>query len=253
MIPKIIHYCWFGKGTMSELELDCIQSWKDVLPDYKIQRWDENNFDFEEFDFTKRAYRFRKFAFVADVCRLFALREMGGIYLDTDMKVLKDFTPLLDFPFFVGEEKEGVLSAGVIGSEKGNDIVMKLLNGYRNIEFDVSNPLYIPLYFTSCLDKSQIKIFPKEYFYPLPFKNRGQEFISFLTINSYAVHLWNYSWKDEWFYLHNKDFKKSLNYYIKSLNYKKIGNFNFLISFAKFFIADKFPYIYYVLKKNERG
>lgn len=100
MIPKIIHYCWFGKGIMPQSQQDCIKSWQKVMPDYKIMRWDETTFDVEKYSAAKYAYKVKKFALVSDVCRYNVLFEYGGIYLDTDVEVYKRFDKYLDVNFF---------------------------------------------------------------------------------------------------------------------------------------------------------
>ena len=81
MIPKKIHYCWFGRGKMPELALNCIQSWKKYLPEYVIKEWNEDNFDLDLYPYVREAYDNRKFAFVTDVVRLYALYHEGGIYM----------------------------------------------------------------------------------------------------------------------------------------------------------------------------
>ena len=97
MIPKIIHYCWFGRNPLPALTLKCIESWNTHLPDYEIIEWNEDNFDVNQFSFAKDAYDSKKYAFVSDVCRLYVLSKYGGIYLDTDMEILKplDFIKIL--------------------------------------------------------------------------------------------------------------------------------------------------------------
>lgn len=91
MIPKIIHYCWFGKGKKNRLIKRCIRSWKKRMPDYEIICWNEDNFDYTSVPFVKEAYEQKKWAFVADYVRLYALFHYGGIYLDTDSEVYKSF------------------------------------------------------------------------------------------------------------------------------------------------------------------
>ena len=91
MIPKIIHYCWFGRGKKSKEIEKYINTWKIILPDYQIIEWNESNFPYKKWKFCREAYAVKSYAFVADVCRLYALYEMGGIYLDTDVEVLKSF------------------------------------------------------------------------------------------------------------------------------------------------------------------
>ena len=89
MIPKIIHYCWFGGKEKPKEVNDYILTWKKVLPDYQVIEWNESNVDLDFNRYVKEAYGKKKYAFVSDVCRLYALKEMGGVYLDTDVEVLK--------------------------------------------------------------------------------------------------------------------------------------------------------------------
>lgn len=100
MIPKIIHYCWFGKGLMPKSQKDCIKSWKKIMPDYKIIRWDESNFDVNFCEYTKEAYKIKKYAYVSDVARLKALSDFGGVYLDTDVEVFEKMDKYLNANFF---------------------------------------------------------------------------------------------------------------------------------------------------------
>lgn len=239
---------------MSGLELDCIESWKRVLPDFQIKRWDENNFKFEAFQFSREAYKVKKYAFVSDVCRLFALYQYGGIYLDTDMLVLKDFSPLLYNTFFIGEEDEGIINAAIIASEMESETLKILLDGYRETPFDFERPLHIPTYLTSRLDRRKVMVYSKEYFYPLPFKSRGEAINPFITSNSFAVHLWNYSWRNEWSYLHEKQFRKSWEQYLRSVRIRGFNKMSvkFLMDFLKFLLADMFPWLHRNYKKSEK-
>ena len=104
MIPKIIHYCWFGKGLMPKSQKDCIKGWQKLMPDYQFMRWDETNFDVNFCPYTKESYKKKKYAFVADVARMVALAEYGGVYLDTDVEVFQRFDRFLDLNFFSGVE-----------------------------------------------------------------------------------------------------------------------------------------------------
>ena len=104
MIPKIIHYCWFGKGLMPKSQRDCIRGWKRLMPDYTFMRWDESNFDYSRYEASKFAYEVKKYALVSDVCRYNVLAEYGGIYLDTDVEVFERFDRFLDCNFFSGIE-----------------------------------------------------------------------------------------------------------------------------------------------------
>jgi mannosyltransferase OCH1-like enzyme len=193
MIPKKIHYCWFGKKQKPDIVLRCLRSWEKVLPGYEIKEWNEDSFDVLSHPYTKKAYAEKKWAFVSDYVRLKALEEEGGIYLDTDMFMLKDLEPLLSLPLFLGKEDNTYINAAIIGAEKGHPFLKKVMAFY-----DTNPPLEtIPRIVTSLLtekDLESVSIFPKKYFYPFSAddirkfdgKNAGDD--------AYGVHLWNYSW-----------------------------------------------------------
>ncbi len=238
---------------MTDLELKCIQSWRETLPDYELKLWNEQSFDYSSYPFAAKAYEFGKFAFVSDVCRLHALYTDGGIYLDTDMFVLKDFDDFLTDKFFIGEEKVGLISAGIIGSEKGNPLVFNLIEKYNQTHFNYDSPLDIPSFLTSYLQRNEIKVYSKEYFYPLPYSERGKDYSPYLNKETHAVHLWNHSWKNEWNYLHDKNFGEAIYQYFKNL---ASGPFtrrkaSFLIQFGKFYFAHLFPGFYWRVKSKE--
>ena len=139
MIPKIIHYCWFGGSPKNEKIRFCMESWKKVLPDYEIREWSEKDlFRFSDNRYVRQAYEAKKWAFVSDVFRLFALYKEGGIYLDTDVEVRKTFSPLLEGDFFIGSEKHGrfeSIGTAVIGAAAGNGIIKDMLSVYeKNIK-----------------------------------------------------------------------------------------------------------------------
>lgn len=252
MIPKIIHYCWFGNKSFTDLESSCIQSWREVLPDYEIKLWNESNFDYSAFSFSAKAYQLGKFAFVSDICRLHALYTEGGIYLDTDMFVLKDFEDLLKEDFFLGEEKEGLVNAAIVGSTKNNRQVFNLLNQYKKLTFDYEAPLDIPTFLKSFLDRKKAKVYTKEYFYPLPFAERVKNFRPFVQAETYTVHLWNHSWKNEWHFLHDKNFSMAWTQYMNhlfdgTLTCKKLY---FPIQFCKYYVAHLFPGLYGKVKSQ---
>lgn len=104
MIPKIIHYCWFGKGLMPHSQKKCIRGWKKLMPDYKIMRWDESNFDLDKHPLAKYACKVKKYALASDVCRYNVLAEYGGIYLDTDVEVFQRYDEFLQYNLFTGIE-----------------------------------------------------------------------------------------------------------------------------------------------------
>lgn len=130
-IPKIIHYCWFGGTALPEEYENYINGWHEKLPDYKFIRWDESNSNLD-IEFVKKAYAKKKYALVSDYIRLTALFKYGGIYLDTDIEVLKPFDSLLDYNFFVGYIFDCLLGTAVIGAEKDSPIIAKLITKYEN-------------------------------------------------------------------------------------------------------------------------
>ena len=135
MIPKIIHYCWFGRGEMPKLMKRCIKSWKKFCPDWEIIQWNEDNFDVNSTPWTKQAYESKKYAFVSDYVRLKALYEMGGVYLDTDQELIKPLEPFLMHSMFMGFMDDTNISAGVIGTEKGHPIMWQMLSYYKGRAF----------------------------------------------------------------------------------------------------------------------
>ena len=130
-IPKIIHYCWFGNNPKPELVERCISSWKRYCPDYEIVEWNEASFDVHSNLFTEEAYQARKWAFVSDYVRGYALLRYGGIYLDTDMELLKPLDSLLNCTFFAGFEARDSVAAGIIGSIRDNDVIINYLEYYQ--------------------------------------------------------------------------------------------------------------------------
>lgn len=135
MIPKKIHYIWFGKGEKNDRIKHCIESWKKYLPDYEIIEWSEDNFDVNFNDFTKKAYENKKWAYVSDVARFWILYNEGGIYLDTDVEVYKPIDEFLENSAFVGFEDTYYLSSATIGAEKGNPVMKMILDYYNCIDF----------------------------------------------------------------------------------------------------------------------
>lgn len=138
MIPKIIHYCWFGGGKIPELEQKGMASWHEYMPYWQIMRWDETNFDIAAAPlYVRQAYEARKFAFVSDYVRLWALEKFGGVYVDTDVKVLKSYEPLLNDTAFIGleESKAHLPGTCVMGSEAHCKWVKDMLALYDGIEF----------------------------------------------------------------------------------------------------------------------
>lgn len=162
MIPKIIHYCWFGKGIMPASHKKCIRKWKKILPDYQIVRWDERNFNVNICSYTRKAYENKKYAFVSDVARLYALNSIGGIYLDTDVELYHSLNNYLSHDFFSAIElyhefynescllidKNGIpfqtnadvphleIMTSIIGAKKNNKLINDLLGFYMGLDVD---------------------------------------------------------------------------------------------------------------------
>ncbi len=134
MIPKIIHYCWFGRKPKPESVLRYMATWRKYLPDYEIKEWNEDNFDVNMMPYTKEAYYAKKYAFVSDVARLYALYKEGGVYLDTDVEVRKSFNAFLQHKTFLGWEAD-YLGTGMIACEKGQAWTSNMLESYSKESF----------------------------------------------------------------------------------------------------------------------
>lgn len=206
-IPKIIHYCWFGKGPYPEIESKCMATWR-ILENagYKLMLWNEDTFDIHMNKWVEKAYAERKYAFVADFVRLYALQTYGGVYLDTDVKIIKPFDDLLDKGgFLCFEDKAGaVIATCVIGMKKGHPILNDLLE-YYNRPFDtddiVTNFKSNAVMFTEKLQKyglkldgsrqkiANIDIYPRTYFCPMDYFSNWDK-----TEFTYCVHCFSGSW-----------------------------------------------------------
>ena len=135
MIPKIIHFCWLSDDEYPKLIKKCIESWKNKLPDYELILWDTKKFDLNSTIWTKQAFEAKKYAFAADYIRLYAVYTYGGIYLDSDVEVLKKFDSLLNLPYFAGLEQNEIIEAAVFGAEKGTDWVADCMRYYDDRPF----------------------------------------------------------------------------------------------------------------------
>lgn len=142
MIPKIIHYVWVGNNPKPKDIKKCMKTWKKHLKDYKIIEWNESNFDISSHPFVKKTYEAKKWAYVSDYIRMYAIYNYGGIYLDTDVLVLENFDKFLNNKVFVGFERENYPFTAVFGAEKKNKFIKKLLDYYDNLDaynFDFEN------------------------------------------------------------------------------------------------------------------
>lgn len=135
-IPKIIHYCWFGEKKKSKLIKKCISSWKKYNPEYTIVEWNEKNINLSCNAYIKEAYENKKWAFVADYVRLYVVYNKGGIYLDTDVELIKGLDDFLSYDAFFSVERNGNINTGLgFGAKIGNKTVKKLMDSYENIHF----------------------------------------------------------------------------------------------------------------------
>ncbi len=207
-IPKIIHYCWFGKGKKSRLINNCMKTWKKYFPDYKIIEWNEDNFDINCNEYVKQAYENKKFAFVSDYARLYVLYNFGGIYFDTDIEVIKNFDNIIKNMDIYAFEKEDVIMTGVMIARKESKIIKQFLKLYDNLKFlndDGSLNLLPNTYRLTeilkenglvCNNKKQIlknslaEIYPIEYFCAYDMDN--SYFMP--TQNTYTIHHYDGSW-----------------------------------------------------------
>ena len=192
MIPKVIHYCWFGRTKKPELIERCIKSWREKLPDFEIREWNEDNFDVDAHPYTKIAYHDKKWAFVSDYARLKILEEQGGVYLDTDMLVLRDLTPLLGSAPFVGKEDDIYVNAAIIGSTKGHIFIKRAIEKYDELEERIPIPFVLSKLLEQ--EKFDVEVYPRACFYPFSFENINKFNGTNAPAESYAVHMWNYSW-----------------------------------------------------------
>ena len=211
MIPKIIHYCWFGPKLFSRTVRKCIATWHKYLSDYEFRLWNEESCatyaainglpNPMEHPFVKGAYAAKKYAFVADYVRFWALYHCGGVYLDTDMYVVRSFDDLLGAKFFAAWEnsKNDIVSCGVIGCARAETCLREILTKYDTLEFDTDclDKFIVPRIITPILlQQTNVKIYEYDYFYPFPYVKRQElNFIRYKTSSTYAIHLWDLSWK----------------------------------------------------------
>ncbi len=193
MIPRIIHYCWFGESQKSPLIKDCIKSWEKNCAHYVIIEWNEKNFDVESHPFTKKMYREKNYAFVADYVRLEVLSKHGGVYLDTDMLLLQSLDPLLNTSLLLGKESEDYISCGMIGAIPHHPFIETMKKEYHAHTVLRPNPVIMTeLYKT--LHPDNTTVMPPESFYPYDSRHIKEYHGQTLGKDVYGVHLWNYSW-----------------------------------------------------------
>jgi mannosyltransferase OCH1-like enzyme len=200
MIPKIIHYIWLGPNPKPSLAEICILSWREKNPDYEVIEWNENNLDLKklcaENRFFSECLKRKMWAFMADYIRLKILYEIGGIYLDTDMLVLKPLDIFLENEAFAGvENAQNEISCGIMGFVKGSALVKSVLDFYQRKIWEKAIwtiPQVLTYVVENAVDIPGLKIYDREYFYPFPYKQSFS--ISCITENSYTIHWWAGSW-----------------------------------------------------------
>lgn len=208
MIPKIIHYCWFGRGKMPELAEKCIASWHKYLPEYEYKLWNEDTFDINSVPYVKEAYESRKFAFVTDYIRLWALCNYGGVYMDTDVEILKPLDDFMKLPAFTGYEASSSMSpvTGLMASAPNGIWVTEQLAYYDGKHFinedgtldmttntvTISNIMVkngFKITGQYSVYKNDMHIFPVDYFCPLTSTR-----VLKLTHNTCCIHHFAGSW-----------------------------------------------------------
>ena len=225
MIPKIVHYCWFGGNPLPPLAKKCIESWKKYLPDYEIKEWNESNFDVNITPYTKEAYSAKKYAFVSDYARFWILYNYGGLYFDTDVEVIKNMDDIILKGPFMGCENEAKDSAALavvpgldlgvnpglgIGVNPGLGLYKEILDTYKGLIFLNSdgtlNLKTVVSYTTEILVSHGLKntkeiqecagvwIYPKEYFCPKDYESC----VMTITDNTRTIHHYDGSWVPKW-------------------------------------------------------
>lgn len=219
MIPRTIHYCWFGGNELPELAKKCVESWKKYCPGYEIKEWNESNFDINCCDYVREAYEAKKWAFVSDYARFKILYENGGVYFDTDVELIKAIDDVVDKGSFMGAEnqvdgesgKSIAIAPGLgIAAMPGLELYEKIIERYHKRHFvneDGSYNTKTVVEYTSELlfeyglkNQNEIQcvagifIYPKEFFCPLDYETGQME----ITENTYSIHHYSASWHEAW-------------------------------------------------------
>ena len=209
-IPKVIHYCWFGGNPKPDLAEKCIKSWKKYCPDWEIVEWNEERFDLSTVPlYVRQAIEAGRWAFVTDYVRLRALTEQGGVYMDTDVELVKPLTPYLHHRAFAGFESSEGVQTGLLACEKGFTLFMEFLAHYDHVSFllpdgtpDTTTNVQVLTdlclrHGLVCNDRVQtvvgLTIYPKEVFCPVDFDTR----LLRKTRRTVAIHWFSGSWQTE--------------------------------------------------------
>ena len=209
-IPKIIHYCWFGRKPKPELAEKCIRSWKKYCPDFEILEWNEDNFDVAAAPkYVQQAYECKRWAFVSDYVRLKALTEMGGVYMDTDVEVIKPLDPYLKHRAFAGFENQTSVQTGLLACEKDFPLFLSFLDYYNSAEFiredgSVDTTTNVQILSEICkrhgfVPNGQLQqvegltVYPKDVFCPVEFESMKLK----KTRRTVTIHWFSGSWHTE--------------------------------------------------------
>lgn len=207
MIPKVIHYCWFGGNPLPELAVKCINSWKRYFPDFEIKEWNESNFDLDCCDYVREAYQAKRWAFVSDYARFWILYNHGGLYFDTDVEVIRSFDDILDQGPFMGCESVGQCAPGLgLGTPAGLAIYKEILDFYEGRHFlkaDGELDVTTVVEYTSDIlmrhgwilkneiqNVEGIHIYPSSYFCPMDYDTGKIN----LAENTHSIHHYTASW-----------------------------------------------------------
>lgn len=209
MIPKVIHYIWFGGNPLPEDAKRCIESWKKYCPDYEIKEWNESNFDINTCEYIREAYAAKKWAFVSDYVRLAVLVKYGGIYMDTDVEVVDSLDDFLKLKAFSGFETEKTVPTGIMACEMNHPFFARLLKEYDDIHFTDEKGNYdyttnVTRITKACTDNGLIlnnkrqeiegfTLFPNDYFCPLSHDTGELK----RTANTHTIHWFAGSWKSD--------------------------------------------------------
>lgn len=200
MIPKKIHYVWLGGNSLSPLNISCMKTWSDYNPKFKVIRWDESNSPLKS-GYVRQAIKKKKYAFAADYIRFHALYNYGGIYLDTDMEVIKPLDNFLEDKFFAGYESKDWISCGIIGAEKGCNVCQQVLNilnelGKSNIKEFITIPKILTKVINEHKLNNEVNIYNQKVFYPYnPYASDIKQLLyKDVTCETVALHHWEKSW-----------------------------------------------------------
>lgn len=264
MIPKTIHYCWFGREEMPELAKKSIESWRRYCPDYKIVQWNEENYDIKSsIDYVKEAYQNKAWSFVSDYVRLDIIYNNGGIYLDTDVELIKSLDSMLEQECFLAMETSGYIATGLgFGAIKKSKAVEMMMDEYEGVHYVLANNIFDktpcptrntrPFINVGFKERYEVQsldmcnVYPPEYFCPLDYETKDYN----LTKNTISIHHYNESWITE----DEKRLRREVDEYSKMHGRFSLFLFKnkreFELTCSKKNIISFFKYVLYKVKKK---